>query len=474
MADIIAPERAHRAAGPGLSYWLGSKVVNAPLAMEAGLAARLQAAIKDKAFDPQLALAPLASRFVGQRAGESGYRVTDDGIAILSIAGVLLDRGSWLGDLGGWATTYEGLAEQVRRIAKDDAIKDVVLDIDSGGGMAAGLFEACGVIRDLRKSKRITGIAANMAASAAYALGCTADELYVTQTGMAGSIGVITLHMSYADMLAQAGMEATIIHAGSHKPNGNPYQALSHNARAEMSGQCDQLYADFVAHVARERGLDEAKVRATEARVYTGDKAVSAGLADGVKSFDDVLVHIRAQRKKGGRPRKSVSTTAATTTGDPGMSGQTNSGDRPDYDAMIAAALTQIAASKTPAQPPAPAAPAAPAAAATDGRARVKAILTSEAAKGRTGLAEHLAYDTDMSADAALALLAKAPAEQAAADPKSDTQAGLATALEKQMAKAGNAAGIKPDAETPKGSKSEAAVSSTIAFMDRMFGPRKQ
>lgn len=43
-------------------------------------------------------------------------------------------------------------------------------------------------------------------------------------------------------------------------------------------------------------------------------------------------------------------------------------------------------------------------------KARIKAILGSEEAKGRTPLAEHIAFETDMSADAAIEALSKAAA----------------------------------------------------------------
>lgn len=463
MAQIIAAERVNRAAGPGLSYWLGSKFLNAPLAMESQAAARLQGALRDKAFDGQVTIglaSPLASKFVGQPAGKSGYRVTDDGIALVPISGMLLDRGEWLGDMGGWFTSYEGLAEQCRRIGKDEAISHVVLDIDSPGGMAAGVFEAAAAIADLRKKKRVTAIAANAAYSAAYALACVADELFVTSTGGVGSVGVIRVHMSYADMLGQMGVEPTIIHAGAHKPNGNPYQPLSHNARAEAAAECDLIYDLFVAHVARERDIKPESVRATEARCYLGDTGVAARLADGVKSFEEVLEHVRAAKTKGGRPRgKSASASASkpsSKTGDSGMAGNNPSGDRPDYDGIIAAALSQIAANSArplaaPEQPAA-AVPAAPAASqvpsASDERSRIRAILGSAEAKTRGQLASHIALNTDLSAEQAVAILAAAPAEQApAAQPGPQQQ--LNSALHQQMAKPGNAAGVKPEASAP-------------------------
>lgn len=52
MAEIISAERSARAAGPGLSYWLGSKVLSQPLAIEPLLYARLQMAVKNGSFDP--------------------------------------------------------------------------------------------------------------------------------------------------------------------------------------------------------------------------------------------------------------------------------------------------------------------------------------------------------------------------------------------------------------------------------------
>ncbi|MFN3625189.1 MAG: S49 family peptidase [Hyphomicrobium sp.] len=470
MADIIAPERAGRAGGPGLSYWLGSKIKNQPLAMEAGAAQMLVDAIKDKSFDAQIS-GPWASKFIGTKDQRSQYRVTEDGIAIVPIQGTLFDRGEWLGDYYGWMTSYEGLAEQFRRIAKDEAIKSVILDIDSPGGMAAGMFDLVTELADLKKKKKVYAVAANMAASAAYAIGCAAHELYVSRLGMAGSIGVIAMHTSFARMLDQAGVDTTIIFAGDHKADGNAYQALTHGARTEMATAIDQIYADFVRHVAKHRPLEEAAVRATQARIYSGQKAVEAKLADGVKSFEELLDHIRkgsapsarGQSKKGGRTVSDGNAPAAA---------------RPDYDAAIAAALVTIAANSAPkpaaqaaaAEAPAAAASAAPAAqpanAAADAKARIKAIMGCEAAKKRPALANHLALETDIAADQAEAILKASPEEGAAT-------AAPANALAAAMAKPGNSAGVKPDASADAAGQ-QAAKPSFSSWAAKQPGSKKQ
>ena len=337
MAQIIQPERAQRSAGPGLSYWLGSKFFQQPLLMEQSAATSLLAAIREKAFDPAMSVQPLASKYAGTRAGQNGYRVTDDGIAIVPVSGFLVDRGEWLGDLNGFMTSYEGLAEQCRRLGKDESIKAVLLDVDSGGGMAAGMLDAAAAVATLRSKKRVFALAANFAASAAYGLACTADELFLTRTGGVGSIGTIITHTSYQRMLDEMGVDVTLIQSGRHKTDGNPYQQLSHGARVEFAAMGEQINDQFVGHVARERDITDDAVRALEARMFWGDKALGAKLADGVKTFDEVLEHIRAAAAKGGRPRgqSNKSSTASASrpdpnTGESGMTGQNDSGSAPD------------------------------------------------------------------------------------------------------------------------------------------------
>lgn len=62
------------------------------------------------------------------------------------------------------------------------------------------------------------------------------------------------------------------------------------------------------------------------------------------------------------------------------------------------------------------------AAVANETKARIKGIMTHEEAKGREGLAEHLAYNTDMSVDDAVAMLKVSPkAEAAKEEPEGDS-----------------------------------------------------
>lgn len=480
MPDIITAERTTRAGGSGLPFALTTKFVNQPIGLSQTWGAALQQSLRKGEFGHAdiAAMFPSASKFIGARDYSNRYRVTDDGIALVPVSGLLVDRGDWLGDLGGWATSYEGLAEQFRRLAKDSVIKSVVLDIDSGGGVVAGLWDLCAEIGKLKKSKKVYAVAANFAASAAYAIGSMAHEFYVSRAGTAGSVGVIVIHQSYARALEGAGIDTTIIAAGEHKADGNPFTPLSHGARAEFAASIDQTNNEFVAHVAKHRGLSEDDVRGMQARVYSGSRAVDAGLADGVKSVEDLLDYLRGDAKSGASRGKA---SAAAKQGGRAMSEPTPAAEaRPDYSHIVAGIIAGMnMAAQMPQQaqkaaaPAAPASPAAPAAAAVTPAAeakpaekdRIKAILGCEAAKTRPGLAQHLALETDLDPAMAASILDKAPVEAAAQGAQS---AAAGAALAAQMAKPGAAAGVKPEGNA--GADARPALKDVVA---RKFGKKE-
>jgi hypothetical protein len=95
------------------------------------------------------------------------------------------------------------------------------------------------------------------------------------------------MHTDFSGQLEQTGVKVTLITAGAHKADGNPFEALPDDVRAEIQADIDVAYSRFVAHVATARGLSEDAVRATEARIYRGEEAVKVGLVDKVMSWSD-------------------------------------------------------------------------------------------------------------------------------------------------------------------------------------------
>jgi len=252
------------------------------------LGRQLEMAGYDGALDGTNALPARASILTGnlaerlQQHGDAPYSVVD-GIAVIEIAGVLIHRGSWIGQSSG-QTSYEGIAAQIEAAANDPAVRGIALDIDSFGGEVAGVFDLADRIRAIRGSKPVWAFVAEHAFSAGYALASQADRILLPRTGAVGSIGVVVMHADLSGQLDQDGMRVTLIHSGQHKVEGNPYEPLPEAVRDDIQREIDVLRFLFAETVAAGRGgqLSQEAALATEAATYRGAEAVAAGLADEV------------------------------------------------------------------------------------------------------------------------------------------------------------------------------------------------
>jgi signal peptide peptidase SppA len=233
--------------------------------------------------------------------------MTESGIAVVPVLGPLVARGDWLTSLLG-ASEYGAIVEAVSAAAADPAVRGIVLEMDSPGGEVGGLFDLVDGIRAIRQrsSKPLWAVASEAALSAAYAIASAADRICVTRTGEVGSVGVVALHLDESGADAMAGLKWTRIHAGARKTDGNPHEPLSPRATADIQADVDHLYDQLIALVAANRGLDVDAVRATEAAIFRGERAVTAGLADRIGSvaqaIADLETALEAKRIRAGPP----------------------------------------------------------------------------------------------------------------------------------------------------------------------------
>jgi len=215
-------------------------------------------------------------------------------IAVIPIHGTLVRRALGLEAASGLAS-YQEIGAQIDRAVADPAVAGIVLEIDSPGGEAGGVFELAERIRAATHDKPVWAVANDQAFSAAYALAAAADEVFVTRTGGVGSIGVIAMHADQSRKDEQDGYRFTAIYAGSHKNDFSPHAPLSDDARAALQAEVDRLYGIFTESVATHRGLTVEAVRDTQARLYFGGDAVAAGLADRIGTLADAVAAMRAE-----------------------------------------------------------------------------------------------------------------------------------------------------------------------------------
>jgi signal peptide peptidase SppA len=268
-----------------------------------------------------------------QRDGSQPFAMIE-GIAVIEIAGTLVHRGAWIGQSSG-LTSYEGIAAQMQAALADPAVHGIALDIDSFGGEVAGAFDLADRIRAARAQKPVHAFVAEHALSAGYVLASQADRIILPRTGAVGSIGVVALHTDMSGALDQKGIAVTLIHAGSHKIDANPYQPLPEAIHDQMQRELEVVRFLFAETVAAGRGdrLSDAAALATEAAVFRGADAIAAGLADEIA--DPVTAfHAFAATPRGSNPtsRKGPQMTNTPT-------------DTPNPDSVTAAPAAPVAAS---------------------------------------------------------------------------------------------------------------------------------
>jgi len=240
------------------------------------------------------------------------------GIAVIPIHGTLVR--STLGlDAQSGLTTYTSIAAQLDAALADPQARAILLDVDSPGGESGGVFDLADRILAASSIKPVWAVANDMAFSAAYALASAADRVFLSRTGGVGSIGVIAMHADQSAKDEQDGVRYTTVFAGARKNDLNPHAPLSDDAFAGLTAEVNRVYDLFVATVAQHRGLTPAQVRATEARLFFGQDAIKAGLADALGTREDALAQLTQTLAAGtpAQPRLSLLTEDPSMTATP-------------------------------------------------------------------------------------------------------------------------------------------------------------
>ena len=241
--------------------------------------------------------APLAARTLPSSKKSGGL------VAVVPIQGAIEKRSSFFSWFFGGGCSTDALTDQIRQAVADPNVSAIVLDVDSPGGDVSGIDELASEIYQARKQKPITAVSNAMMCSAAYYLAAQASEVLASPSSLTGSIGVYTTHEDDSQYLDNVGVKFTLISHGAHKTEGNSYEPLSDDARAQLQEMVDSFGQAFEKAVARGRGVkvDEVQKKFGQGRAFTAQKAVKLGLADRVGTLDDALAKHGAVRPAGKR-----------------------------------------------------------------------------------------------------------------------------------------------------------------------------
>jgi len=216
-----------------------------------------------------------------------------DGVAMVPIAGPIFRRANLFTQISG-ATSNEVLARDLRAAADDPAVTAILLAIDSPGGEVNGTNEVAKLVATIRDegNKPIVAYVSGMAASGAYWIASAASKIYVDETALLGSIGVIA---GFTDRSEMPGQPKKITIISSQSPNKAP-DPTTDAGRATIRATVDGLAEVFIAQVAagRDVSVETVKEDFGQGDVLIGAAAVAAGMADGIATHEEVLAGLIA------------------------------------------------------------------------------------------------------------------------------------------------------------------------------------
>ena len=284
-------------------------IVNTPLAMQEDLIPQFLASVSSMPENRQvptikaeivnaISAPSRVSAFVSHEV-----KPVKGAVAVIPAFGVVAQhRGQ-----GNFADVYsEELVSTVAGALNTPNVGAVVVVFDGPGGLATGCRESFRELYSMRGGKPLIGVVKGDAASATYYLASAFKPLFVQPSGKVGSVGCWMAHLDASEALKNAGLRYTIVSSGKYKTETHSIQPLSKEAKDHLQESVDRFHDEFIADVAKGRGVHESTVREDfgQGRMVNSNTAWGAMMVDGVATMNQVLSSLLPQSQgRSGRAR---------------------------------------------------------------------------------------------------------------------------------------------------------------------------
>jgi protease-4 len=183
--------------------------------------------------------------------------------------------------IAGVITTNPDRVRLFEELAKDTAVKAVLVAINSPGGTTAGGEELFTELGKLRAKKPVVATIDETGTSAAYMTAIATDRIFARNLSIVGSIGVLMQHVNAKKLLDTIGLEFDKVQTGPLKAEPDVNDPLTGPVREHLQALVDDSFNWFVDVVAERRALPRPTVLAlADGRILTGRQALAAKLID--------------------------------------------------------------------------------------------------------------------------------------------------------------------------------------------------
>jgi signal peptide peptidase SppA len=210
-------------------------------------------------------------------------------IPILRLSGVIGQTGILRSGL-----TFQALDKLIDKLFSDKKSPAVVLIVNSPGGSPtqSSLIADSIILKAKKNNKKVIAFVEDVAASGGYWLACSADEIYIDNNSIVGSIGVISPGFGFVNLLKKIGIERRIYTSGKSKSFLDPFKQENPKDLKRLKNIQEQIHDNFINYVKTRRGK---KLKINKEKdifsglFWVGQKAVDLGLVDGIGHLNQIL-----------------------------------------------------------------------------------------------------------------------------------------------------------------------------------------
>ncbi|MBI5470654.1 S49 family peptidase [Candidatus Kaiserbacteria bacterium] len=182
----------------------------------------------------------------------------------------------------------------LRNASRDESIKAILLDIDSGGGSVVSGDELSASIRKVGKPSVV--VVHDVAASTAYLIASAADRIFASQDSAIGSIGETASFITQVEKNKKDGLKYEILSSGPFKDMYSPDKPITDDERKLIMRDIQIGHNNFVELVALYRHQPvEAIEKLADGSTMLGRAALASGLIDEIGGMWEALDYLEKQ-----------------------------------------------------------------------------------------------------------------------------------------------------------------------------------
>jgi protease-4 len=244
------------------------------------------------------ALLFIALGWLGKRDGAMPVKHT----AVVEIRGVIAPD---------HPASAENVVAGLQEAFKDKNTQGIVLRINSPGGSPVQAGYLNDEIRRLRvkyPDMPLYAVVEDICASGGYYVAAATDKIFVNESSIVGSIGVLMDGFGFSGALEKLGVERRLLTAGENKGFMDPFSPVNPEQKEHAQGMLNAIHAQFIKVVKEGRGerlKDTPEI--FSGLMWTGQRSIDLGLADGFGSVAYVAREIiKAEDLVDYTPRENI------------------------------------------------------------------------------------------------------------------------------------------------------------------------